>query len=98
MLLFIFVTTLVSGNFDVLPDVLIEHFLVCTPMGEPVVAKRVYRGCSVMIPNRVTLFDLVELEMFDFYIILGMYWHHDCFASLDFRTRVGSFNPQMSPY
>ena len=61
-----FVTTLVSGNFDVLPDVLIEPFQVCTLIVVSVVAKRVYSECFVMLPNRVILVDMVELDMFDF--------------------------------
>ena len=44
-----------------------------------------------MLPNRVTLVDLVELDMFDFDIILDIDWLHDCFASIDCRTRVVKF-------
>ena len=45
------VTPLVARKFDILPDVLIEPFLVCNPMCDSVVAKRVYRKCLVMIPK-----------------------------------------------
>ena len=44
-----------------------------------------------MLPNRVTIFDLVELERFDFDIIFGMDWPHDCFAFIDCRKRVIKF-------
>ena len=44
-----------------------------------------------MLPNRVTLVDLVELDMFDFDIILGIHWLHNCFASINCRTRVVKF-------
>ena len=37
---FSFVTPLVSRKFDVLPDILIEPFSVCTTMVDPVVAKK----------------------------------------------------------
>ena len=67
-----FVTPFVARKFNVLPDVLIEPFSVYTPMGDFVVAKRVYRKCHVMLPNRVNLADSVELDMFDLDIILGM--------------------------
>ena len=40
-----FVTTLVDMKFNMLPDVLIEHFSIITLVGESVVAKRVYRIC-----------------------------------------------------
>ena len=44
-----------------------------------------------MLPNRVTLADLIELEIFNFDIILGMDWLDDCFAFIDCRTRVVKF-------
>ena len=52
-------------------------------MGDFVVAKRVYRGCPIMLPNIVTLFDLLELDMFDFDIIFVKDWLHACFASIN---------------
>ena len=86
-----FVTPLVGRMFDVLLDVLIRPFYVCTPMGDTLVAKRVNRKCHVMLPNRVILVDLLEHDMFDFDLILGMDLLHDCFASIDCRTRVVKF-------
>ena len=53
-----FVTPLEAKNFYILPDILHEHFIVSTSMGESVVGKRVYRNCPVMIPNRVLMFSL----------------------------------------
>ena len=79
---------MIVRKFNVLHDVLIEPFSVCTLVGDSVLAKRVYRKCPLMLPNRVSLSHLVELDMFDFDIILGMDWLHDCFASIDCRTRV----------
>ena len=63
--------------------------MVTTPVGESVVAKRVYRNCPIMFPNRITY---VELEMVDFDVILGMDWSHDCFATIDCKRRVVKFN------
>ena len=63
-----------------------------TPAGESVFAKRVYRNCPIMLPNRVPYVYLVELDMLDFYVILGTDWLHACFASIDCRTRVVRFN------
>ena len=45
-----------------------------------------------MLPNRVSYVDLVELDMLDFDVILGMDWLHACFASIDCRTRLVMFN------
>ena len=50
-------------------------------MGESVIAKRVYRNCPIRLPNRVSYVELVELDVLDFDVILGMDWFHACFAS-----------------
>ena len=87
-----FFTPLVSKKFDILPDILHEPFIVSTPVGESVVARRVYRNCPIIMPNRAFYVELVELDMIDFDIILGMYWLHACFAYIDCQTRVVKFN------
>ena len=61
-------------------------------MGESVVTKRVYRNCPIMFPNIVTYVELLELDMLDFDVILGMEWLHACIACIDCRTRVVKFN------
>ena len=61
-------------------------------MGESVVATRVCRNCPIMLPNRVSYVDQVELNMLDFDIILGMDWLHAFCASIGCRTRVVKFN------
>ena len=45
-----------------------------------------------MLSNRVTHVELVELDMVDFDVILGMDSFHACFSSIDCRTRVVKFN------
>ena len=76
-----FVTPLVAKSVYVLPDILDEPFVVSTFVGELVVAKIVYRNFPIMLPNRVSYVDLVELDILDFDILLGMHWLHACFAS-----------------
>ena len=62
---------------------MLESFIVFTLMGELVVSKRLYRSCPILLPNRVSYVDLVELDMLDLYIILGMDWLNACFASIN---------------
>ncbi|KAH0650238.1 hypothetical protein KY284_030150 [Solanum tuberosum] len=77
--------------FDVLPERLCEPFCVSTPVGESILAERVYRDCPISISHKSTRADLVELDMIDFDVILGMDWLHACYASIDCRTRVVKF-------
>ena len=78
-------------NFDMLHDVLVEPFLVSITVSDSVVSKRIYRSCPILLSNRATLVDLVELDMLDFDVILGMDWLHAWFALIDCRTRVVKF-------
>ena len=68
-----------------------EPFIVSTPVGESVVAKRVYRNCPIMLSNRFSYVELVDLYILDFDIILGMDWLHACFASMYCRTKEVKF-------
>ena len=67
-------SSLISRKFDILPDILNQTFMVTTPVGELVVAKRVYGNFPIMFPNRVTHVELVKLDMFDFDVLLRMDW------------------------
>ena len=46
--------------------------MVSTLVGESIVAKSVYQNCPISLPNRVSYVYLVELDMLDFDVILGM--------------------------
>lgn len=70
---------------------LLELYFIFAPVGDFVVAKRVYRRCHDSLSHRVTLIDWLELDMIDFDFILGMDWLHSCYSSIDFRTRVIKF-------
>lgn len=45
-----------------------------------------------MFPNRVTYVELLELDILNFDVILGMDLLHACFATIDCRTRVVNFD------
>jgi len=49
-----------------------EPFTISTLVGEFVKARRVYRNCIVFVRHRGTMINLVELEMIDFDVIMGM--------------------------
>ncbi|WMV29223.1 hypothetical protein MTR67_022608 [Solanum verrucosum] len=60
-------------------------------VGDPVTARWVYRNCPVTVSQKVTSADLVELEIVDFDVILGMYWFQFCHASVNCRIQVVQF-------
>ncbi|KAH0765134.1 hypothetical protein KY285_001005 [Solanum tuberosum] len=83
-----FVASYAAMWFDIPLEVLLEPFNVSTPVGDSLVVKRVYRRCQISLSHKVTLVDLVELDMLYFDMILGMDWLHAYFASIDCRTLV----------
>ncbi|XP_070013344.1 uncharacterized protein [Nicotiana sylvestris] len=86
-----YVTPFIASSFGVEPEQLHEPFSVSTPVGESILAARVYRSCIVMVRGRDTTTDLVELGMVDFDVIIGMDWLYSCFAKLDCQTRTIRF-------
>ena len=86
-----FVTPYVAVQFSVSQETLSEPFPVSTPVGYPVIARRLYGNCPITVSQNVTSANLVELEIVDFDVILGMDWLHSCYASVNFRTRIFRF-------
>ncbi|KAH0755813.1 hypothetical protein KY290_026083 [Solanum tuberosum] len=83
--------SLIAMNFDAIPEQISEPFSVSTPVGESILAERVYRDCPIFVNHKSTMTDLIELDMVDFDVILGMDWLHACYASVNCRTRVVRF-------
>nr|XP_016441064.1 PREDICTED: uncharacterized protein LOC107766740 [Nicotiana tabacum] len=52
------------------PQMLSQSVEVSTPVGDSIIANHVCRGCTVLINDRPTSVDLVELVMLDFDIIM----------------------------
>ena len=82
-----YVTPLVAGKFERIPELLVNPFEVSTSVGESIIARRVYRNCIVTICGRDTMADLVELEMVDFDDIIGIDWLASCYATIDCYTK-----------
>ena len=86
-----FVTPYIEVKFDVSPETLSEPFSVSTPVGDLVIARWVYINYPGTVFQKVTSADLVELELIDFDVILGMDWFQFCHASVDCRIQVVQF-------
>ncbi|XP_070039528.1 uncharacterized protein [Nicotiana tomentosiformis] len=86
-----YATPYVAMEFGIKPKQLLEPFSVSTPVGESIVAARVYWGCVVTVRGWDTVADLFELGMVDFDVIMGMDWLYSYVAKLDCRTRTVRF-------
>ncbi|XP_070039535.1 uncharacterized protein [Nicotiana tomentosiformis] len=86
-----YVTPYVAMEFGIEPEQLHESFSVSTPVGESILAARVYRDSVVTLCGRDTVADLIELIMVAFYVIIGIDWLYSRFAKLDCRTKTVRF-------
>ena len=86
-----FVYPYVSISFEISPEQLSEPFSVSTLVGESILTERVYHDCSIFVRHKSIMADLIELDMVDFHVILGMDLLHAYYASIDCRTRVIKF-------
>lgn len=73
-------------KFYISLDVLLDPFCFFTPFGEFIVSKRVNTNSPVSLSARVTQIYLVEINMLDFDVFLGMDYLHYFNATIDFRT------------
>lgn len=67
-----FVTPFVGAKFRIKPKLLHMTFVVSMSIRESVISRGVHLGCAVIISCHHTLTDLVELEMVDLDVIMGM--------------------------
>lgn len=54
MLPFHFVTHLFATRFNIHINILHEPFLVSTLLDDLLIVRKIYRGCPISLPNRVT--------------------------------------------
>ena len=54
---FSYVTPLVAVNFDISFENILDPFLVSLPVGESVVARRIYKKCPITILYKIMLAD-----------------------------------------
>ncbi|XP_019251201.1 PREDICTED: uncharacterized protein LOC109230128 [Nicotiana attenuata] len=88
---FSYVTPYCALDFGIEQEQILEPFSVSTPVGDSLIASLIYRGCVIIIQDRETTADLIELEMVDFDVIMGMDWLYKCYAILDCRAKVVKF-------
>ena len=104
-----FVTPYVGMNVEIILEQLSKPFNVSTPVAEFILAERVYCDCAIFFSHKSTMNNLVELEMVDFDVILGMDRLHmirvfeftiyallDLWASLSFVTPYVAMNFEIS--
>lgn len=93
-----FVTPYVAVNLGVSLEILADSFSVSTIVGKSIIPQQVYRNYAIMISQKVTSADLVELEINDFNVILDMDQLYSYYASIDCRNKIVQFQLLNEPF
>lgn len=92
-----FLTPFLAAKFDMSPKILLECFSIDNFVGESVVLKRIYQNYSMSILHKIIPCDLVEHDMDEFDVILGMDWLYTSYASIVCRTHKVKFQIPNEP-
>ena len=77
-----------EDKLKVQPRKVEKRVVISTPLGETVLIEYVYRGCWVKIGDVEMRVDLLPLDLYDFEMILGMYWLVTYRAQIDCFTKT----------
>lgn len=81
-----FVTPFIANKFHICHKVVHEPFEVSNPVKESIIARRAYRNCPISNLHKVVSWELVELCMVYFDVILRLDLLHASYASICCRT------------
>ena len=66
------------------------------PAGRTIEVKYVFPACVIEIDSKVYPADLIELDVLDFDVVLGMDWLSENYASIDYRDKCVRFKMKES--
>ena len=66
------------------------------PAGKTIEVKYVFSACVIEIDSKVYPADLIELDVLDFDVVLGMDWLSENYASIDCRDKCVRFKTKES--
>ena len=94
---YFFISTFFATTLGRDPSPLGEFLIVATPMGHSLLANSVYKSCEILLEGKSFMADLIELDMVDFDVILGMDSLAACHATLDCHNKVVKFDISREP-
>lgn len=86
-----FLVPYIEVEFGVSAKIIIEPSLTYTPVDSLITTRWVYKNFPVIVSQKVTSVDHAELNVTNFYVILGMDQLHFCYALIGCRNRIVQF-------
>ena len=79
------------------PCILDDHYHAATPEGKVLVSHLMYEGCTLDLGGRELKTNLVQLNIGEFDIILGMDWLSQNYAHIDCKSKSVYFQTPNTP-
>ncbi|XP_073133341.1 uncharacterized protein [Henckelia pumila] len=79
----LFISKRFAKKLGLIPEILVEPFRVATPTSKAIETHRVHRDCIIGISEHVFQAELIQLNMVEFDVILGMDWLANNHALVD---------------
>jgi len=86
-----------AKKLDMLPELLRYELHIDTPSGDFLIDDRVFKNCWLLVDVVLLPVDLVELDIRDFNVILGMDWLSKYYATIDCYSKKVIFRPPNQP-
>ncbi|XP_073057397.1 uncharacterized protein [Primulina eburnea] len=83
-----FISKRFTKKLGLIPEILVESFRIATPTSKTIETHKIHRNCIVYINEHTFNAELIQVNMVEFDVILGMHWLSKSHAIVDCRRKI----------
>ncbi|XP_075478906.1 uncharacterized protein LOC142519762 [Primulina tabacum] len=83
-----FISKRFTKKLGLIPEILVEPFRIATPTSKTIETHKIHRNCIVYINEHTFNAELIQVNMVEFDVILGMDWLSKSHAIVDCRRKI----------
>ncbi|XP_073017937.1 uncharacterized protein [Primulina eburnea] len=83
-----FISKRFTKKLGAIPEILVEPFRIATPTSKTIETQKIHRNCIVYINENTFNAELIQVNMVEFDVILGMDWLSKSHAIVDWRRKI----------
>ncbi|XP_075507418.1 uncharacterized protein LOC142544243 [Primulina tabacum] len=83
-----FISKRFTKKLGLIPEILVEPFRIATPTSKTIETHKIHRNCIVYINTHTFNAELIQVNMVEFDVILGMDWLSESHAIVDCQRKI----------
>ncbi|XP_073041822.1 uncharacterized protein [Primulina eburnea] len=83
-----FISKRFTKKLGLIPKILVEPFRIATPTSKTIETHKIHRNCIIYINEHTFNAELIQVNMVEFNVILGMDWLSKSHAIVDCRRKI----------